>query len=241
MKCNRLNQLTKIAFLCCVLSLGCFGAEAETNLRVSQKTIQPDWGWFFGIGLGGGIERFKAITSSKNEIMSQNFASLVASAKIGIYQSLNEKIGLRYYYSFDLSFNPGDPNRSALFSQFYQEQGAYTSFKYHMLNVDALFNAYTLEKMDFGIIAGVGIGVTNGVYAERLNSTYFVIKQGILLTDWDMRLNLGARILFDKKYGIELLAKIPLTSTVINHNLETNNDLIRKGSAYFTLDYVMQF
>lgn len=238
MKCNQ-NKQIKTIFLCCALSLGCFGA--EENLQVSQKTIKPQSGWFFGIGLGAGVEKLKAITNSKNEIMSKNFASLVTSAKIGFYNSFTQKIGLRYYYSFDLSFNPGDPNPSPLFSQFYQRQGAYTIFKYHMLNVDALFDVYASEKMDFGIIAGMGAGITNGIYTKRFHSTYFLSKNGTLFTDWDMRINLGARVLFDKKYGIELLAKIPLTSTVINLNVDTHYELTRKGSAYFTLDYVMQF
>lgn len=238
MKCNQ-NQQIKIIFLCCALFLGCL--EAQDSLQVSQKTIQPHSGWFFGVGLGGGLERLKATTNSNHKIMSKNFASLLASAKIGFYRSLAQKIDLRYYYSFDLSFNPGQPNRSELFSQFYQKRGAYTILEYHMFNVDALFDVYTFENIDLGIIAGMGVGITHGSYGSRLNSTYFLRKNSVLFTEWDIRLNLGTRVLFDKKYGFELLAKIPLTSTIIDRNTITNNKLLRQGSAYFTLDYVMQF
>lgn len=235
-------DIFKIILLCCGLSLGCFGAEEGLQVKTSQK-IKSDFGWFFGVGIGGGLEKLKAISKTKHEIMSKNFASLVTSGKIGFHHTLRERLQLRYYYSFDMSFNSGHPTRSTLFEKFYQtaSAGAYTILRYHMLNLDTLIKAYTFKDASFDVIAGVGMGITNGVYAERHNSTYFLIRNGTFLVDWDMRLNLGARFLFDEKHGFELIAKIPLTSTTINRNLKTNDSLVRRGSAYFTFDYVMQF
>lgn len=241
MKHNQ-NKFTKIIFLCSVLVLGCFGADEGLQVKTSQKSIQSDFSWFFGVGLGVGLERLKAITNTKKEFASQNFASLVASAKIGLQQSLTQQISLRYYYSFDISFNPGTPGPSEFFmNSFKRDVGAYTILKYHMLNIDTLFKAYTFKNIDFGLIAGIGAGLIDGVYAERFNSTYFTLKRGAFLIDWDIRLNLGMQLLFENKHGIELLAKIPLKPTTINTNIVTHNNLVRQGSAYFTLDYVMRF
>lgn len=234
--------------LCYVFSIACFGATDNKEGSIyggggTNENIVPQEtkvGWFFGGGIGYGNETF--IDSKLGR--RNSFYSVAASAKIGGYYYFSRSFGLRYYYSYDVSFNPklkqaGDKIVSI------NDIRTSSIFKYHTFNIDAIFNAYSSDKMDIALIGGMGAGLRTGKITPRRDNAY--LPAGIsggagyypfFIEDPIVRINAGIRTLLNQKYGIELLANVPLNGSLI---LETSRVKISLAQSYsFTLNFVME-
>lgn len=248
MKTNRLN---KLIFFSLILTLQCFGAEENQSdwLFDPSKDQSSYSGWFFGIGSGVGLEPLKVEWFNQDKVGNKTFPTFLIQAKIGGYHYFNQWAGFRYYYNFDLSFNPGEDAYATFFAPVvnYAQQGGYTLFQTQTLNFDLILNAYRGEKFDFGMIFGVGAGITDGLYSMKFKSTYYS-ERGTYVTELEARANVGMRFLFHKKYGIEFLSKIPLRPFALlqygdpkhKGNQNRGGRLFYKGSYHLTLDFVME-
>lgn len=220
------------------LALFCFSApKEETPLKSAQM------GWFLGAGLGGGLEKLQSEGTDlvKN---TKNYASLLTSAKIGRYNRFTPLIGLRYYYNLDLSVNFADPQYSPLAEDF----GFFLITQSHTLNTDIILNAYSQGKHSFSFIGGIGLGLAIQTYNQRFETRYgFSQEEGRFTLGLEGRVNLGVQWMFEQKYGLEFMAKIPFTpGMVIEH--KDSGPLVVLGERkitthpyYFTLNFLMEF
>lgn len=221
--------MKKIAFLC-VFVASCFA-----QLQVVENRPESRSGWFFGAGLGVGANAMKFAGISEQGVAyseDRSYASLVVSAKVGGYHYFTQMIGLRYYYNLDLNFNPGEAEGSASspISAFYTLSGS------HTLNTDAIVNVFASKNIEFAVIGGIGMGLLAGEYGSRYKSVYGPKTNNFV--DFDFRFNVGARAMFDRKYGIELMAKLPVVPAT---QVTGNHVNYKKASPYyFTLDFVME-
>lgn len=222
-----------IAILCAVASL----SFAELKVDIQEKKI--DVGFFIGGGLGVGANAmsfsgFNAQTTSITPIPSskESFASFVASLKAGVYHFFTPMIGIRGYYNLDLNLAPlgeyvegSDPAREA-----------YVFSTSHTANIDAVINVFSQNNMDIAVIGGMGLGALVG----ELNSKYETLygSQSKFL-DFEFRFNIGAKALFNKKYGVEFMMKLPVTNTMIWAD-SANTKNIKYSPYYFTIDFVME-
>lgn len=219
--------------LCALLAIGCFA-----ELKVVENKPESRSGWFFGAGLGVGANAMKFVGDQHpvsglpyNE--DKSYASFVVSAKVGGYHYFTQMIGLRYYYNLDLNFNPGEAEGSTTspIDAFYTLSGS------HTLNADAIVNVFASKNIEFAVIGGIGMGLLAGEYGSRYKTVYGPATNDYV--DFEFRFNVGARVMFDKKYGIEFMAKLPVTPATQVTGLDAIN--YRKSSPYyFTLDFVME-
>lgn len=213
----KINALSKL-ILCSILTLACFGDELliKENKSEQKEQIKPtkelsNLGWFFGVGLGGGLDKLTNVPDVRknNAVVYYNFAG-VASTKVGGYYYFHPSLEMRYYYSLDLGtdlgyerdYNFGHRFGIAFFSQT------------HMLNFDLLFNAYTQEKNVWDLICGLGFGasiIRHDVIYEGFSYSLIYGWDTDFLLDLQARANLGMRWMYDQRYGLELMTKIPLT------------------------------
>lgn len=221
-----------LAILCAVASL------SFADLRVDTQEKKVDIGFFIGGGLGVGANAmtYSAIpnpNSPNNSFYTedQSVASFVASLKAGAYYFFTPMFGIRGYYNLDLNFAPlGEYPEGNVTAD------AYVFSTSHTANIDAIINVFSQKNMDFAVIGGIGLGALVG----ELNSKYETLygSQSKFL-DFEFRFNIGAKVLFDKKYGIEIMAKLPVTNTKIWANPSSNQG-IKYSPYYFTVDFVME-
>ncbi|WP_027327069.1 outer membrane beta-barrel protein [Helicobacter pametensis] len=224
--------MKRIALLCVLLAVGCFA-----QLQVVENKPESRSGLFFGAGLGAGANAMKFVGSKhpiNNALYSEDksYASFVVSAKVGGYHYFTNMIGLRYYYNLDVNFNPGESegNASSPIEAFYVLSGS------HTLNTDAVVNVFASKNIEFAVIGGVGMGVVAGEYGSRYKTVYGPSSNDYV--DFEFRFNLGARVMFDQKYGLEFMAKLPVTpATQVSGNAL---DYSKSSPYYFTLDFVME-
>lgn len=222
-----------IAILCAVVSL------SFAELRVDTQEKKIDIGFFIGGGLGVGANaiNFSGFTSqntSTTPIPSSKevIASFVASLKAGAYYFFTPMIGIRGYYNLDLNLAPlgeyiegKDPAREA-----------YIFSTSHTANIDAIFNVFSQNNMDFAVIGGIGLGALVG----ELNSKYETLYgNASKFLDFEFRFNIGAKALFYKKYGVEFMMKLPVTNTMVWAD-SANTKNIKYSPYYFTVDFVME-
>lgn len=206
-----------------------------------EALSEQQMGWFFGAGLGGGLEKVQAESTGIQKSI-KNYASFLASAKVGRYHYFTQRIGLRYYYNFDLSFNSGNPHSSP----FSDKTGFFFITQAHTLNADAIFNAYSKEDHTFSLIGGIGLGLAIQDYAPRFETRYgFDERDSNRFTaKFQARINLGARWMLKQKYGVEFIAKIPFTSGMVIENLNREfNNKIGKTTTYpyyFTFNFITE-
>lgn len=215
------------------LALFCLAAPKEETLSQSLQS-----GWFLGAGLGIGLENLK-IEGSDAPTSTKNYASFLASAKVGRYHHFTQLFGLQYYYNLDLSFNPADPYSSP-FSYY---DGFFLITQTHTLNVDALFNVYSKGKHALSIISGLGLGLAVQDYSPRFETRYgFSSKSDDRFTvKFQTRINLGVRWMFEQKYGVEFLTKIPISPGMVMEGKKSLNPTkLTTHPFYFTLDFVME-
>lgn len=211
--------------LCFILAVGCF---AELQV-VETKDSKTDPQLFFGVGMGVGANLIRSIFQSTEA--KQTYPALLVSGKVGAYQYFTSMISLRYYYNLDLNYNFG------LKSLIPDGVITYVFSQSHTFNTDVMVNLYNQDKFALDFIGGVGIGVLRGTFGFRDDTVYQETNQFI---NFDFRFNMGFRVMFDQQYGLELMAKIPISSeTKVGIPIRsTETTYIRPY--YFTLDFVMQ-
>lgn len=218
-----------LAILCAIASL------SFADLRVDTQEKKVDIGFFIGGGLGVGANAmtYSAIPNPTGGFYTedQSVASFVASLKAGAYYFFTPMFGIRGYYNLDLNFAPlGEyPEGNTI-------ADAYIFSTSHTANIDAIINVFSQKNMDFAVIGGIGLGALVG----ELNSKYETIYNNVSkFLDFEFRFNIGAKVLFDKKYGIEIMAKLPVTNTKIWADTSSNQS-IKYSPYYFTVDFVME-
>ena len=217
-----------------ILSMGlCF---AELSVDTQEKKF--DVGFFVGggIGIGANAMQYNNVSNSSGGLYEQNqsFASFVASVKVGAYHYFTPTLGLRAYYNLDLNVLPLDEYGTA--------EGTFTPYVLstsHTINADVIYNVFSHNNIDVAVIGGMGLGALAGESMAKSGSVYYKnssIGDGFL--DFEFRLNIGARAMLSKKYGVEFMAKIPVTpATMI---IKDGNKNIKYSPYYFTIDFVME-
>lgn len=207
------------------------------ELRVDNQEKKFDIGFFVGggIGVGANAMTYGLVPKPSGGYYDENqsFASFVASVKVGAYHYFTPMIGMRVYYNLDLNVLPLDE---------YTDQGeSYTPYVLstsHTLNADAIINVFSRNNMDIAVIGGIGLGALTGEVQAKNETLFYPIGSSNRFLSFEFRLNLGTRVMFDKKYGVEFMAKLPVTpSTMITQNGVSN---IKYSPYYFTLDFVME-
>lgn len=224
----------KRIFLACMAMMSLCFAE----LRVDTQEKKVDIGFFIGGGLGVGANAmtYSAIinpNSPNNSFYAedQSVASFVASLKAGAYYFFTPMFGIRGYYNLDLNFAP-------LGETIYKNTtiDAYVFSTSHTANIDAIINVFSQKNMDFAVIGGIGLGALVGELNGKYETLYGNASKFL---DFEFRFNIGAKVLFDKKYGIEIMAKLPVTNTKIWADAPSNQ-AIKYSPYYFTVDFVME-
>lgn len=210
--------------LCCMLAVGCF---AELQV-VDAKESKNDPQLFFGVGMGAGINSIRSVSDLIDR--KQIFPAFIVSGKVGAYQNFTPTIGLRYYYNLDLNYNFG--HRGSL-----EVSGFYVFSQAHTINTDVIVNFYNREKIALDFIGGIGMGVFRGIFGFRDDTVYRELNAFL---NFDFRFNVGFRVMFDQKYGLELVAKIPVSSETKIGNQITSRETAFVRPYYFTLDFVME-
>lgn len=213
--------MKKIA-LYCVLIMICFGApntaQSPKN-QIIENQMQNQLGWFFGVGLGTGVQTWK-IRYIGQKTGSDRFLLTNATFKIGAYQNFSEIIGLRYYYSLDVGYTQGDPASNVFDNQNIRQPGIIRPVGFfifsqtHMFNIDLIVNAYSKENKRLDLIMGAGIGSFVPEYhtregARRSEYSNYASSYAV---DLQAHINVGAKMIFNQKYGFELMAKVPVIS-----------------------------
>lgn len=217
------------------LSVGlCF---AELSVDTQEKKF--DIGFFVGggIGIGANAVQYNNIPNSSGGFYEKNqsFASFVASVKVGAYHYFTPTLGLRAYYNLDLNILPLDDYTDPL-------RGTLTPYilsTSHTINADVIYNVFSQNNIDVAVIGGMGLGALAGESMAKSGSVYYKassIGDGFL--DFEFRFNIGARAMFSKKYGVEFMAKLPVTpSTMVVKSGDSN---VKYSPYYFTIDFVME-
>ena len=226
--------MKKIILACLAVMSLCFA-----ELRVDTQEKKVDIGFFIGggIGVGANAMNFSGFTTQNTSTTpfpttNQSFASFVASLKAGVYHFFISFIGLRGYYNLDLNVLP-------MGEYIENNQPAYESYIFsssHTINADVIINVFSQNNMDVAVIGGMGLGALVG----ELNSKYETLYGNVSkFLDFEFRFNLGAKVLFNKKYGVEFMAKVPVISTMIWADTQVNRT-IKYSPYYFTIDFVME-
>lgn len=206
--------------LYCILIIACFGAPNPKILQtqtIQDQSQDNQMGFFFGVGFGAGVQTWK-IRYIGQKTGSNLFLLYDTSAKIGAYHNLSDNIGLRYYYSLDLSYMQGDVANNVFNDQGSNKQikpvGFFIISQTHMFNTDLIFNAYSKENKRLDLIVGVGVGAFVPEYHTREGARRSINENyaSSYTVDLQARINAGAKMVFDKRYGLELMAKIPIVS-----------------------------
>lgn len=216
------------------LSVGlCF---AELSVDTQEKKV--DIGFFVGggIGIGANAMQYNNVPNSSGGFYEKNqsFASFVASVKVGAYHYFTPTLGLRAYYNLDLNVLPLD--------EYAYNSESFTPYIFsasHTINADVIYNVFSQNNIDVAVIGGIGLGALAGESMAKSGSVYYKdssIGDGFL--DFEFRFNIGARAMFSKKYGVEFMAKLPVTpATMVVKNGDSN---VKYSPYYFTIDFVME-
>lgn len=165
-----------------------------------------------------------------------SYASFVASIKAGIYHYFTPMIGLRGYYNLDLNVLPMDE-----FSVNGQSITPYIFSASHTINADVIVNVFTHGNIDVAVIGGIGMGAVAGEFLAKNDTLFYSFNEVKSFLDFEFRFNLGARAMFDKKYGVEFMMKLPVVGTTAWKNATVQSIASAKYSPYyFTIDFVME-
>lgn len=215
------------------LSVGlCF---AELSVDTQEKKF--DVGFFVGggIGIGANAMQYNNVPNSSGGFYEKNqsFASFVASVKVGAYHYFTPTLGLRAYYNLDLNVLPLD--------EYTLNSESFTSYIFsasHTINADVIYNVFSQNNIDIAVIGGMGLGALNGEMKIKNDTVFYNADNTSGFLDFEFRFNIGARAMFSKKYGVEFMAKLPVTpATRVNGSSASN---IKYSPYYFTIDFVME-
>lgn len=224
----------------------CLSYSAEPS---AQPALSKKSGWFLGAGVGMGINALK-FQSPKDGEWKQTSLSNVFSGKLGGYYRFSNRVALRYYYALDLNVTLGE-TKNKLFDT--QPNGFLIFSQSYTINADSVVNLYSNSRLKLELITGMGAGTYIGEYNIAYKNSIFggASSQqpfGASFESFEFRLNLGLRLMFDEKYGIELMAKLPVTPVNKNAIIQADNpgspDKGRYFSShpnYLTFDLVMEF
>lgn len=214
-----------------------FAAEPDTKNTEGGGDTKSQW--FFGIGLGAGLESIEASIATPNGDIPRktNGISATFRGKIGGYHyfSPETRLGLRYYYSLDYNSSSrfvGNPWR--------QYRAYYTAF-IHLINLDVLVRIAEIEEHRFDFIGGVAGGLRFST-ANRSNHVY-LDGANVRSAHLEGEINIGARWMYQKKYGLELMTRIPLNDiTTATKPKPAGNHFFDRLRQYFsmTLDFVVE-
>lgn len=238
---NCLGKACLSVFLAIPLFAAPDGATEGINPKVTQATgdVGNRYGWFWGAGFNLGADRveYRGRGNSKRK----TFATGGFGGKIGGYARINSWLLARSYFGYDADLNllynpktffnpPLNPNASG-------EQYQYILYETYSLNLDFIFNVYTNQKLDVGLILGEEISLMNITKGARLGSSY--TKSSNYYRRFVTKFKVGARVMFgeNKKYGVELIERI-------GQNLQVpfaGSDLSTDGNNYLTsIHFVME-
>lgn len=216
------------------LSVGlCF---AELSVDTQEKKF--DIGFFVGggIGIGANAVQYNNVPNSSGGFYEKNqsFASFVASVKVGAYHYFTPALGLRAYYNLDLNILPLDDHTKPSIGTL----TPYILSASHTINADVIYNVFSQNNIDVAVIGGMGIGALSGEIKAKSDSVFYNVDNTSGFLDFEFRFNIGARAMFSKKYGVEFMAKLPVTpATRVNGSSASN---IKYSPYYFTIDFVME-
>ncbi len=228
--------MKKIILACLAVMSLCFA-----ELRVDTQEKKVDIGFFIGggIGVGANAMNFLSIPDTVTGALYDkniSYASFVASIKAGIYHYFTPMIGLRGYYNLDLNVLPMDE-----FSVNGQSMTHYIFSASHTITADVIVNVFTLGNIDVAVIGGIVMGAVAGEFLAKNDTLFYLFNEVKSFLDFDFRFNLGARAMFDKKYGVEFMMKLPVVGTTAWKNATAQSIASAKYSPYyFTIDFVME-
>lgn len=215
------------------LSVGlCF---AELSVDTQEKKV--DIGFFVGggIGVGANAVQYNNVPNPSGGFYEKNqsFASFVASVKVGAYHYFTPTLGLRAYYNLDLNVLPLD--------EYTLNSESFTPYIFsasHTINADVIYNVFSQNNIDVAVIGGMGLGALSGEMKIKNDTVFYNADLTSGFLDFEFRFNIGARAMFSKKYGVEFMAKLPVTpATRVNGSSASN---IKYSPYYFTIDFVME-
>lgn len=164
-------------------------------------------GTLWGIGVGG----MAVTTSGYTQVCTQSFGSycvastttkqetdevlFLVNSQLGGMTMWNRYFGIQYYSNLDvgLSF---DFSRASILTTF---------------NTDAIMNAYNSDSFGFGFLAGLGLGARVDFASE-----------GTFAYGFDMRANLGVRMIFGSSHALDFMLAIPFMDTYETSHLKEN-------------------
>lgn len=228
-----------------IASLSALDSEIPQNQEPS--------GWFFGIGLGSGVQTWK-IKYLDQKMGNDHFLIPNLSAKLGAYHYLSNRFGIRYYYSLDLDHIEGNTalfQTNAINSYAANHPGFIMSSQTHMINLDLTFGVYAKENKHLDLIGGIGMGAFVPRYLARDGSQRLYSNGSFrerFVVHFQTWVNVGAKMMFNKKYGLELMGKIPVTppATMNSYwqdsanNSQTKIQHIKITNYLITLGFVME-
>lgn len=218
------------------------------ELQIVETPVEGRSGFFVGLGIGIGANALtfsNATLPSTNIFVAQkqSFASFVSSLKVGGYYYFTPIIGLRYYYNFDLNVTPFGSYTltKAEEGPLIANEAIYASSlsASYTLNLDAIYTVFTQDKWSVDVLGGIGFGTIIGNITTKQKTVY--APQSYYLNG-DFRFNLGVRAMFERKYGVEFMAKLPVISTIIYQAQQAPNlkTTITQSPFYFTIDFVVE-
>lgn len=162
-------------------------------------------GRLWGIGIGGMAvttgENVRTCTNSiygyctryANTKQETDDVLFLINSQLGGMTMWNRYFGIQYYSNLDVGF-AFDFSKVSTIATF---------------NTDAIMNAYNSDSFGFGFLAGLGLG------ARMDYST-----GGIWAYDFDMRANLGVRMIFGSSHALDFMLAIPFVDTYETSNLK---------------------
>lgn len=117
------------------------------------------------------------------------------NSQLGGMTMWNRHFGVQYYSNLDVGF-AFDFSKVSTIATF---------------NTDAIMNAYNSDSFGFGFLAGLGLG------ARMDYST-----GGIWAYGFDMRANLGVRMIFGSSHALDFMLAIPFVDTYTTSKLKEN-------------------
>lgn len=196
-------------------------------------------GILFGAGMGVGVNRLYALDliSGKFPPSVKRFLILNANLKFGGHYFFLPSWGLNYYYSFDTTFTRGAPGWGP------QEGGMFIRNQTHMFNLDAVYSAYSNDKLRVDVMLGFGIGIsqtTSGLRDKEhnLQPAWRVDSSAI---GPQVHVNLGTKVMFPQGYGVGFNIKIPTISFVTWDNKDRSEHPRVTSLPYlFYLDFIVE-
>lgn len=207
-----------------IISLALAGA-------LASGVMAEENGAFVGLEVGYGELGISGQLAG--QVATQTEDAIKYGLVAGYKQFFNPHIGLRYYANIS----------------FYESQGAsgpgatggenLTSVLNYGANIDFLGNFIATEYVDFGGFIGVGIGANTWFNQTLQDAKDLGLK--VSDTGFNFALNVGLRTNLFAHHGIEVAARIPLTSNTVFDESITNSKVDFDKTYSVTARYIFSF